>query len=54
MKPYGLRKHDDLDEKGPPTRVGSLKSSNRKSSRRLLHKQARNTAKKEINNGRQD
>jgi len=48
MKPYGLRKHDDLIEHGPPSRVDKIKAKQRKESRRLLHKQARNDVKKDL------
>ena len=49
MKPYGLRKHDETEDHGPPSKIGKLKAKHRKESRRLLHKQARNDAKKEVN-----
>ncbi len=50
MKPYGLRKHDELEysDLGPPTRVRPIHSKTRKKARRLLHKQGRNDAKKTL------
>jgi hypothetical protein len=48
MKPYGRRSSDDTDEQGPPSKIGKIKSKNRKTSRRLLHKQGRQDAKKEL------
>ena len=50
MKPYGRRKHDELGYRdlGAPSAVYKATSKVRKSGRRLLHKQARNDAKKEL------
>jgi hypothetical protein len=46
MVPYGRRKHDELEcVGGPPSRERKLKSTNRRASRRLLHKQGRNDNK---------
>lgn len=50
MKAYGRRRGDDLfsDPLGAPSRYQKLRGKNRTINRRLLHKQARNDAKKEI------
>ena len=49
MKPYGLRPNDEAEDNGPPSKVGKVKSKNRKTSRRLLHKQGRQDGKKQTN-----
>ncbi len=55
MSPYGRRRGDwCCEEFGPPSRIGKLKSKNRKSSRRLLHKQARNDVKKLIQKDKEE
>ncbi len=48
MKPYGRRPIQETSELGPPSKVGKIKSKNRKTARRLLHKQGRRDAKKEL------
>lgn len=49
MRPYGLRKYDELEcFGGPPTRERKLKSGNRQTSRRRLHKQGRQDSQKEL------
>jgi hypothetical protein len=50
MRPYGLRKHDELEYSalGPPSRVRNIHSITRTKARRLLHKQGRNDNKKEL------
>ncbi len=48
MRAYGLRPGQWRDvEGGPPSRWAKLSAKQRKESRRLLHKQARNDAKRE-------
>lgn len=54
MQPYGDRGYWETEDYGVPTRIGDLRSKNRKELRRLLHKQARNDAKKEIRNEQKD
>ncbi len=50
MTAYGRRKGDELETKplGAPTRQQKLRSANRRAARRILHKQARNDAKREL------
>ncbi len=48
MKAYGLRRRDELDDFALPTRERKHTSNFRKTSRRRLHKQARNDAKKDL------
>lgn len=50
MKAYGRRKYDDLTVcyLGAPSKHRKNRSTVRKRSRRLLHKQARNDAKKDL------
>ena len=48
MKAYGDRRFWELEDFAPPTRIANCHSKHRKESRRLLHKQGRNDAKKEI------
>lgn len=46
MKPYGRRKHDELEYiGGPPSKCRKITSKHRTASRRILHKQARNDSK---------
>lgn len=50
MKPYGFKKWQWREEDGGPTsKHVNLSSKKRATSRRLLHKSARNEAKREIN-----
>ncbi len=50
MKAYGYRRGDDLTYKptGAPTRHQKMTGRNRTIARRLLHKQARNDAKRDL------
>ena len=50
MKAYGRRKGDELetDPLGAPTRHQKMRSGRRRAGRRILHKQARNDAKREL------
>ena len=52
MKPYGLRKGDELEysNMGAPSRHRKISSNSRKTSRRFMHQNARRNAKKDITN----
>jgi hypothetical protein len=49
MRAYGLTKGDDLTcDGGPPTKHRKITSKNRRTSRRIMKKKARNQSKREL------
>ncbi len=54
MKAYGTHRRVELEDFGPPSRGGKLKSANRTKMRRALHKRGRKEFGKSLRKGWSD